>query len=768
MARKLPENKGATKRAASLGPSKGHHTTVVHTAAPTPTRTEEVHATPARRVVMAPATKQAATPTKKKMSGILVAVMAMGMLMVVMAISGGAYLYHRYQAVVSSPSFPKLDELLSMQVEVTTEVYDNTGTHLLGEIFQTRRNKVQLRDVSPNLIAALIAAEDAKFREHHGVDWMGMAKAIARKVRHPNAPMAGASTLTQQVIKNLLWLKRGITPRNLDAKIEEAALALELEKRLSKDGVLELYLNTIYLGQNRYGVEAAARNYFGKNSAQINLGEAALLVALPKGPNTYTHWTNPAGKGKALGKWKTRQLYVLGRMVKLGKAAAAEAKAAADAPIQLAENSGVDLGIGDEFVDVVQKELVTRYGERLFRTQLKVTTTADWSMQNAAKKALEEGTKTLDHLNGENPRPQAAQMTIDENGNVLAMVGGWGYRRGRSLNRATQTERQAGSLFKTILWLAGFESGKVNLESQFMDQETTIPAPEARAGDWTPHDHHEATGEQIDLGLALAKSLNRVAAQLVYALRTENNPLAGVDLTIDVARRIGVTAKLGRNYAMVLGTSSVKLSEMTMAYNTISNGGKRPNLRFILSIQEGNAEAKQEPFNAPEQAVKAEAAHMTNVALQRVTTEGTGVRAGRELKRPIAGKTGTTQEAKDGWFCGSLTADQHVFTTCTWVGYDNNASLGKVQVGAEQRGKDFEGSSTALRQIWIPFAKAVFQGKPVEEFRMPTDEVDTTAAAAQPIAEEAAPTTEQPTAETPATPETEEEEKPEQQLPFPF
>jgi penicillin-binding protein 1A len=286
-------------------------------------------------------------------------------------------------------------------------------------------------------------------------------------------------------------------------------------------------------------------------------------------------------------------------------------------------------------------------------------------------------------------------------------------------------------------------------------QEVTIPAPQPGAGAWTPHDHHEATGEQIDLGLALAKSLNRVAGQLVYALRTDDNPLAGVDATIEVAKRLGVNAKLGRNYAMVLGTSSVKLSEMALAYNTISNGGKKPNLRFILSIQEGNGEAKKEPFKAPEQAVKAEAAHMTNVALQRVTTEGTGVRAGRELKRPIAGKTGTTQEAKDGWFCGSISIKDDVFTTCTWVGYDNNQSLGKVQVGSE-RGKDFEGSSTALRQIWIPFAKAVFQGKPVEEFKMPTDEVDTTVAA-QPATEEAAPNAEQPTAETPATSETEEE-----------
>lgn len=688
------------------------------------------------------------------------------MVLVILAgIAGGGYGYHRYEAVVNNPEFPKLDELLSMKVEVTTEVYDNTGTHPLGEIFQTRRTKVQLKDVSPNLIAALIAAEDAKFREHHGVDWVGMAKAVGRKARHPNAPMAGASTLTQQVIKNLLWLKRGITPRSLDAKIEEAALALELERKLSKDEILELYLNTIYLGQNRYGVEAAARNYFGKNSAQISLAEAALLVALPKGPNTYTHWTNPAGKAKALAKWKTRQLYVLGRMEKIGKATAAEAKAAADAPIELAQNAGVDLGIGDEFVDAVQKELVARYGDRLFRTQLKVITTADWGMQNAAKKALEEGTKALDHLNGNNPRPQAAQMTIDENGNVLAMVGGWGYRRGRSLNRATQTERQGGSLFKTILWLAGFQSGKVNLDSQFVDQETTIPAPQAGAGDWTPHDHHEATGENIDLGLALAKSLNRVAGQLVYALRTDDNPLAGVDLTIEVAKRLGVTTKLGRNYALVLGTSDVRLSEMALAYNTISNGGKRPNLRFILSIQEGTMEAKSEPFKAPEQAVSASAAYMTNTALQRVTTEGTGVRAGRELKRPIAGKTGTSQQAKDGWFCGSISTEgNHVFTTCTWVGYDNNTSLGKVQVGHEL-GKDFEGSSTALRQIWIPFAKAVFQGKPVVEFQMPTEETAVVAAAAQ----EETPTAdgEVATEETQAVPETEEDKEP-QQLVAPF
>ncbi len=741
-----------------------------HTPTQTPKKAEAPKSAPApRRAVEVQAEKPAEkTVASKKPSEGFVKFIHLFMTLGMLAGIAGAFLYHRYNAVVSNPSFPKLDELLNQQVEVTTELFDNTSKKLIGEIFQTRRTKVRLKDVSPVLIAALIAAEDARFREHHGVDWVGTAKAFGRKAFHPKAPMAGASTLTQQVIKNLLWLKRGITPRNLDAKIEEAVLALELEKKLSKDEILELYLNTLYLGQNRYGVEAAARNYFGKNSAQITLGEAALLVSLAKGANKYTRFTTTAGKDRrqeALAFWKQRQKYVLGRMVLLGKANADEAKAAADAPIQLTQNTGIDLGIGDEFVDAVQKELVTRYGERLFRTQLKVTTTADWSMQNAAKQAVEEGTKTLDHLNGGNPRPQAAQMTIDENGNVLAMVGGWGYRRGRSLNRATQTERQAGSLFKTLLWLAGFESGKVNLDSQFVDQEVTIPAPQAGAGAWTPHDHHEATGEQIDLGLALAKSLNRVAGQLVYALRTDDNPLAGVDATIGVAKRLGVNAKLGRNYAMVLGTSSVKLSEMALAYNTISNGGKRAsNLRFILSIQEGNAEAKQEPFKAPEQAVKAEAAHMTNVALQRVTTEGTGVRAGRELKRPIAGKTGTTQEAKDGWFCGSISIKDDVFTTCTWVGYDNNQSLGKVQVGSE-RGKDFEGSSTALRQIWVPFAKAVFQGKPVEEFKMPTDEVDTTAAA-QPATEEAAPTTEQPTDNTPATPETEEEKL--EPVPVPF
>lgn len=676
-----------------------------------------------------------------------------------------AYLYRRYQAVVESPNFPKLDELLAMQLEVSTQVYDNTGTHLLGEIFQTRRTPVALKDVSPKFIAALKAAEDANFEQHDGVDWMGIAKAIARKVIRRNAPLAGASTLTQQDVKNRLWIKEGVKPRTLDKKLEEVALAMELERKKSKDEILEDYINTIYLGQLRYGVEAACQNYFGHPAKEMTLAEAALLAALPKGPATYTHWMSPEGKKKALGKWKTRQLYVLNRMVKLGKVTTEEARTAVETPIKLAEGNGTEAGIGDEFVDVVRKELERRYGDKFFRTPLKVITTADWQMQQAAKRAVETGTAALDGLNGANPRPQSAQMTIDENGNVLAMVGGYGYRKGRDLNRAMQAERQTGSLFKTVLWLAAFESGKYNLDSTFVDQEATIPAPQAGAGDWTPRNSHtsETDGQPVTLAYALAKSLNTVAGQLVYELRTETNPLAGVDATIDVVRRLGVTAKLGRNYAMVLGTSSVRISDMTRAYNAISNGGKRPELRFILSVQEGNQTVTPEPFKAPEQAVKPSAAYLTNQALLRVTTEGTGVRAGRELKRPIAGKTGTTQESKDGWFCGSVSSSGHVFTTCTWVGNDDNSSLGKIQVGAD-RGKDFEGSNTALRHIWIPFVKAAFDGAPIEEFKVPVEE----AVVAKPVEEAAETAEEQPAEETPEVPETEDEKGEDNQIFAPF
>lgn len=658
-------------------------------------------------------------------------------IMMVAGVGAVFYGFQRYQSVVNSPTFPKLNELLAMQLEVSTQVYDNTGEHLLGEIFQTRRTPVALKEISPRFIDALISAEDAGFYSHHGVDSMGMVKAIARKVRHPYTPMAGASTLTQQTIKNRLWLKeveeegKIVSKRTLDKKIEEIALARQLEGMKSKDEILTDYANTIYLGQNRYGVEAACQNYFGHSAKEMTLAEATLLAALPKGPNTYTHWRNPDGKVKALAKWKMRQLYVLRRMVELGKATAEEAKAAAETPIKLVENNGTEASIGDEFVDVVRKELEARYGEKLFRTPLKVVTTADWQIQQAAKQAVEVGTKALDELNGQNPRPQSAQMTIDENGNVLAMVGGVGYRKGRDLNRTVQAKRQAGSLFKTLLWLTAMEQG-YNLNSTFVDQETTIPAPQAGAGDWTPRNSHhsETDGQPVDLGFALAKSLNTVAGQLIYALGTPENPLAGVDATIHVVRRLGVKAKLGRNYAMVLGTSDVCVSDMTRIYNTISNGGKRVELRYILSVQEGNREATPEPFKAPEQAVKPLAAHLTNLALQKVTTEGTGARAGRELKRPIAGKTGTTQEAKDGWFCGSIQANGHVFTTCTWVGNDDNSTLGKVQVGPE-RGKDFEGSSTALGQIWIPFMKAAFNGTPIEEFRIPNEET----VVAQPVEE---------------------------------
>lgn len=649
---------------------------------------------------------------------------------------------------------PKLEEVLAVKFEVTTEVYDQSGKHLIGEIAQIRRTIVPLNKISKNIQDALISAEDARFYAHNGVDYQGMAAAIYRRAK--GGRLTGASTLTQQTIKNLLeLLRKKKSERDLDAKIEEALFAQELTIRMKKEEVLELYLNTVFFGNNRYGVEAAMQYYFGHSAEQASLSEAALLVSLVKGANNYVGGRTEKEKVEHHKKWETRRAYVLGRMVANHVINQAQADEAAKEPIILVEGTGEKPGIYDEFIDLVEEQLKVEYGDQLLKAGVKVVTTCDYEAQRKAKEAMKGGLEQIDVMNGDekdkddkeiHPRPEGAKVMIDETGAMRVLVGGYGYRRGNR-NRAILARRQPGSLFKTFLYAAAFDSGLYTPDSMLLDAEITLPAPEAGAKDWTPHNSHESetNGQEVTAAYGLAKSLNTVAAQLLFKMRTEQNKLAGIDAMIAITRDLGVKSHIGRNDAQILGVTSAQVLEMAIAYNTMSNGGKRPTPYVIQKIVNG----KERTIKAPEQAIKPRTAQLTHEALLKVTEEGTGARAHRELKRKVAGKTGTTQEAKDAWFCGSVQSDGHTYTDCTWVGYDNNTSLGKIVKG-KGAGHDFDGASAALGCIWIPFMKAFLNDKPVEEFPQVAEAVQVTAKPAVEATEEPATTLDN--AEQPAQP----------------
>jgi penicillin-binding protein 1A len=495
-----------------------------------------------------------------------------------------------------------------------------------------------------HVTGAVVATEDRRFFEHYGLDPAGLGRAFFANLRAGRFAQGG-STLTQQLAKNLF-----LTPeRTLSRKVEELALALWLELRLSKPDILELYLNRVYFGGGAYGIEAASQRYFDKSARELTLGEAALIAGLLKAPSKYSPAVSP-GAARARGR------VVLSKMVEAGIISRAdEAKALAEHMVFAASKSQKDASGIEYAVDFVLERLPPLVGGG--HAEVIVETTLDAALQRRANEIV---AKSLARQGEALSVSQAAVVLLDNDGGIRALVGGRNYAESQ-FNRAVKARRQPGSAFKPFVYLAAIESG-------LTPDSVTYDLPLAIDG-WAPrNDNGQYVGE-ITLRRALAQSVNTVAVRL--------NQEAGRGRTISVARRLGIKSDLREEPSLPLGTSEVSLLELTGAYGVFGNGGTaiEPHAIRRVRMSSGRVLFAREATRTA-QVVDPVHVGAMNDMLNAALVSGTGRRAAIPM-HPAAGKTGTSQDFRDAWFVG-YTAH---LTAGVWIGNDSGKVMNKAVGG---------------------------------------------------------------------------------------
>ena len=701
---------------------------------------------------------------------------------------GGIYFY-------LSQDLPKISSLSDYRPPLITTVYSDDNRKI-AEFYNERRIILPISEMPKMLIDAFIAAEDARFFKHKGIDFSSIIRAYFKNIE-AGTIVQGGSTITQQVTKSLL-----LTPeRNYTRKVKEAILAYRIDKKFTKEEILFLYLNQIYLGHGAYGVEAAAENYFGKSAKDLNLAECAILAGLPQAPSRYSPFKSPE-------KAKQRQIYVLNRMIAEGYITNIQATEAITTELDIKPRRNWYIEKVPFYTEHIRRYIENKYGpEALYNDGLKIYTAVNIEMQKAARKEVEKGLKALDKRQGyrgplkclateeieafskqlkeeseknpveegkivngvvievndtnntaivrignaqgiininsmrwarkpdpevpyyesrikhpgevldigdvilvklknkitdsdlweleleQEPNAQAALLSIEaETGHVKVMLGGRDFRKSQ-FNRAIQSRRQPGSAFKPIIYAAAIDKGytpaSVIIDSSivFEDSEHNFT--------WKPKNYEEKFHGPTLLRDALAKSRNVVTIKILKDI--------GIDYAIDYAKKLGITSNLSRDLSIALGSSGVSLLEIVKAYSVFANLGYLIEPVFITKIIDRDGNVLEETAVKRKKVIDQSTAYIITSLLEGVVKYGTGRRV-RELNRPVAGKTGTTNNLHDAWFVGYTPR----YITGTWVGFDEERSLGEGETGAK-----------AASPIWLGFMKYVLADKPVKVFHIP-------------------------------------------------
>ncbi|HYI49509.1 MAG TPA: PBP1A family penicillin-binding protein [Allosphingosinicella sp.] len=555
-------------------------------------------------------------------------------------------------AVSQLPSYAELVRRGDLGQMIRVRAANGQIIHTMGPSFG---EWITYERIPPVMRDAIVAVEDRRFRSHPGVDPIGMFRALGVRFQEGRWSQGG-STITQQLARNIFLNN----DRTFARKLREGVLALALEWRFSKEQILELYLNRVYFGGGAYGIDAAARRFFGHSAATLSVGEAAIIAGLVKAPSNYSPTADLAAA-------RDRGRVALELMVENGAITRAEADAADLDSIGLArvvqrQNSS------RYFIDWVLPQLDTLIDET--RAPLDVWTTIDPNMQRAADAAI----------NANAPRgAQGALISLDRDGAVRAMVGGRNYV-GSNYNRATQANRQPGSSFKLFVYLAALEAG-YRPETIVQDAPITING-------WTPRNDNGRHAGPIPLRIAFAYSVNTVAVRLAQQV--------GTRAVADMAQRFGITTRIATNPSMALGSSEVRLIDMTRAYASIGRGGVSVTPYGIrrVTTTDNTILYQHPPDEARTLVAPWIAAQMTEL-LQGVVQVGTGRAA--QLGRPTAGKTGTTTSNKDGWFIGFSSG----ITTGVWMGRDDNRALPGLSGGRAPAGAfhDYMARAVANRPV---------------------------------------------------------------------
>ena len=564
-------------------------------------------------------------------------------------------------ALLVFDTLPKIDGRLAAGPNspgLAVTVLDTDGREI-GSRGGRAAKDVPLAELPPYLVSAFIATEDRRFYEHGGVELRSVLRAAVANLS-AGGFVQGGSTITQQLAKNL-YLDNS---RTLWRKAQEALIAFWLESRLTKDQILELYLNRIYMGGGTYGVEAAAQFYFGKSAREVTLAEAAVLAGLPKAPSRFAPSSNLEAARRRAG-------HVLDAMVENGNITEAEARQARQHPAQVVSRDAPDSE--NYFLDWVYD----RVGQLLPDAQgrLIVRTTLDPRKQKAAQAAIGKALRA----NGEKLHiSQGAMISLSPDGSILAMVGGRAYGDSQ-FNRAVQARRQPGSAFKPFVYLAALEQG-MKPWSTFYDKPLDYNG-------WKPQNAGGKSWGAVTMTTALAHSINRVAVQV--------GDKVGVERVRDAAKELGINSPIAHNLSIALGSSGVSLMELTGAYAAFPAEGRRISPYAIRQITASNGAILYTHVGSTERAIGTRSARYMNAMLRRVMTTGTG-KAALLYDRLAAGKTGTSQDYRDAWFVG-YTGNE---IAGVWFGNDDYSPMKRVYGG------------TVAAQAWKNYMQVSLKGTP--------------------------------------------------------
>ncbi len=567
------------------------------------------------------------------------------------------------------------------------------------------RIPVSIERIAPVLRDAVVAIEDHRFYEHTGVDARAIARALKEDLERGEIAQGG-STITQQYVRMILLGRE----QTISRKLREAVLALQVERRLDKDEILERYLNTVYFGNGAYGVEAASDRYFAKHAADLSLAEAALLAALIRAPERYNPFVAP---DTAL----ERRNLVLAKMTEYGLAQAGETSAARAEPVVLSDAHWQRDYPAGHFIEQVKQFVLDgeAFGETrderrrlLFQGGLRIETTIDMRMQMLAEDAVAR--VLVDPAND----PEASLVALEPaTGRVVAYVGGrdfFGDSESAKFDLASQARRQSGSAFKPFVLAAAIEAGIPIDRTYDAPDEIEIPIPGQEP--WTVANYDGEGSGEMSLVDATVASVNTVYAQLVMDV--------GAEPVVDLAARLGVESELDAYPSAALGTNGVSALDMATAYASFAADGLHSEPAFVSRVVAPDGTILYEHSPNRERVLPAETARQVNAVLEQVVTRGTGVNA--RIGRPVAGKTGTGQEWRDAWFVGSTPE----LTAAVWVGFPDAE---RPMVPPATRALVTGGLWPA--QIWALFASGALAETPAGEFPSPTE---SEGVAAKPVA----------------------------------
>lgn len=581
---------------------------------------------------------------------------------------------------VSFRNLPDVRQLRNFFPSETTYIYDVKGKLLTSIHGEANREVVPLDRISPDLKRAVLASEDSDFYYHHGINPKGVGRAVITNWT-AGGVKEGGSTITMQLVKNLFLSQK----REFTRKIAEAVLAIRLEQILTKDQILEMYLNQVYWGHNNYGVQTAARTYFDKSAENMNLAESAMMAGLIQAPEQYSPYVNMA-------KAKEQQRIVLGRMRELGWITDSEYDNALKQQIKLGRRFRSFQGSALPYVtNAVAQELARKFGrEALLKGGMRVQTTVDTDFQYMAEETVKRWHERLQEEGLY--KNQMALVAIDPRTHfVKALVGGVDSKTSE-FNRATQALRQPGSSFKPFVYYTAFASGKFTADSTIYDTPVGY-----RDGDgwYYPKNYDNTFGGPMSIRYAISQSRNIPVIKVGKAV--------GMNKVVETCRTLGITSPMEPVTSLPLGAIGITPLELASAYATFANYGWQSPVTVIARVTDSSGNVLLDNTPKPQLVLDPWASAAILDVMRSVISEGTGKHAA--LDRPAAGKTGTTSSEKDIWFVGTVPQ----LTTAVWVGRDDNRTLAHGATGG-----------VMVAPVWRDFMTKALKNVPVENFKPPS------------------------------------------------